>query len=335
MQTVESVWAARGMRAGKGVNASMSNLQASVRPGNSTATQLWRQFKKQQYIFMLLIPGLIWYLIFKYAPLWFITKAFTNYGTVAEPTFTGLANFKRLFASPNFLRAFRNTLLISFYNILFYFPIPILMALSLNELRVNWMKKTAQFIVYIPHFLSWVVVGGLFNLMLSPSTGVVNKLLVSIGAVEEPIYFMASTRWFRTVLIGSEIWKSAGYGAVIYIAAISGVDSQLYDAAAVDGAGYMARTWHVTLPAIRNTIATVLMLTLSRIMQIQDQVLVMYNSAVMDVADVLRTFSYSEGLTRGNVGYATAIGLFTSVVSVVLIVGCNFFSKHVLDEEIL
>jgi len=313
----------------------MSTVQPSLPRSESKLSQLWRQFKKQKYIFMLLVPGLIWYLIFKYAPLWFITKAFTNYGTVANPRFTGLANFQRLFASPNFLRAFRNTLLISFYNIIFYFPIPIILALSMNELQSNWMKKTTQFIVYVPHFLSWVVVGGLFNLMLSPSTGIVNKALMAIGLTSEPIYFMASPRWFRSVLIISEMWKNAGYGAVIYIAAISGVDSQLYDAAAVDGAGYMARTWHVTLPAIRNTIATVLMLTLARIMQIQDQVLVMYNAAVMDVADVLRTFSYTEGLTRGNVGYATAIGLFTSIVSMILIAGSNWFSKHVLDEEIL
>ena len=284
---------------------------------------------------MLVVPGVIWFILFKYYPLRFIINAFTNYGTVAKPRFTGLANFQRLFLSPNFWRAFKNTLILSFYNIIFYFPVPIILALSLNELRNKFAKKAAQFIIYIPHFLSWVVVGGLFNMMLAPSDGIVNKVLVSMGLLEKPIYFMASVDWFRKVLVGTEIWKSAGYGAVIYIAAISSIDTQLYDAAAVDGAGYWARTWHVTLPGIRNTIATVLLLTLSRVMQMFEQILVMYNSAVMDVADVLRTFSYVEGLNRGNVGYATAIGLFTSIVSVILIVGCNLFSKKVLDEEIL
>jgi putative aldouronate transport system permease protein len=294
-----------------------------------------KRFGRQKYIFTLLIAGLAWYIIFKYYPLWFITKAFTNYGTVANARFTGLANFRRLFASPLFWRAFKNTLILSFLNLVFYFPIPIIIALSLNELKSKFFKRTAQFVVYIPHFLSWVVVGGLFNIMLAPSDGIVNRALTGTGLIDSPIYFMASTSWFRTVLVGTEIWKNAGYGAVIYIAAIAGVDRELYDAAAVDGAGHWRQTWHVTLPSIRNTIATVLILTVSRILQIFEQVLVMYNSAVMDVADVLRTFSFVEGLNRGNTGYATAIGLFTSVVSLLLIFGCNWFSKTVLDEEIL
>jgi putative aldouronate transport system permease protein len=302
--------------------------------GNSGFSGFAKRFGKQKYIFALLIVGLGWYIIFKYYPLWFITKAFTNYGTVANARFTGLANFRRLFVSPLFWRAFKNTLVLSFLNLIFYFPLPVIIALSLNELKSNFFKRTAQFIVYIPHFLSWVVVGGLFNIMLAPSDGIVNKILVGMGLINSPIYFMASTSWFRTVLVGTEIWKNAGYSAVIYIAAIAGVDHELYGAAAVDGAGHWRQIWHVTLPSIRNTIATVLILTVSRILQMFEQVLVMYNSAVMDVADVLRTFSFVEGLNRGNTGYATAIGLFTSVVSLLLIFGCNWFSKTVLDEEI-
>lgn len=314
----------------------LSSRTAMTKQKRQSRTKLFlKRFSKQKYIFMLVVPGVIWFIVFKYYPLRFIINAFTNYGTVANPRFAGLANFQRLFLSPNFWRAFRNTLILSFYNIVFYFPIPIILALSLNELKNQFAKKAAQFVIYIPHFLSWVVVGGLFNMMLAPSDGIINKALVSMGIISEPIYFMASVKWFRSVLVGTEIWKSAGYGAVIYIAAISSIDTQLYDAAAVDGAGYWARTWHVTLPGIRNTIATVLLLTLSRVMQMFEQILVMYNSAVMDVSDVLRTFSYVEGLNRGNVGYATAIGLFTSIVSVLLILGCNLFSKKVLDEEII
>ena len=266
----------------------LSSRTAMTKQKRQSRTKLFlKRFSKQKYIFMLVVPGVIWFIVFKYYPLRFIINAFTNYGTVANPRFTGLANFQRLFLSPNFWRAFRNTLILSFYNIVFYFPIPIILALSLNELKNQFAKKAAQFVIYIPHFLSWVVVGGLFNMMLAPSDGIINKALVSM------------------------------------------------DAAAVDGAGYWARTWHVTLPDIRNTIATVLLLTLSRVMQMFEQILVMYNSAVMDVSDVLRTFSYVEVLNRGNVGYATAIGLFTSIVSVLLILGCNLFSKKVLDEEII
>ena len=313
----------------------MSLGTLTVKSAGSSFSNFKKRFGKQKYIFFLMIIGLVWFIIFKYYPLWFISKAFTNFGTVANARFTGLANFQRLFASPFFWRAFKNTLILSFLNLLFYFPIPIIIALSLNEMGGKVFKRTAQFIVYMPHFLSWVVVGGLFNMMLSPSTGIINNVLVSIGLLKEPIYFMASNDWFRSVLIGTEIWKNAGYGAVIYIAAIAGVDRELYDAASVDGAGYWGRAWHVTLPSIRSTIATVLMLTVARILQIFEQVLVMYNSAVMGVADVLRTFAYVEGLTRGNIGYATAIGLFTSITSLVLIICVNIFSKKVLDEEIL
>jgi len=294
-----------------------------------------KRFGKQKYIFALMIVGLVWYIIFKYYPLLFITKAFTNYGTVANARFTGFDNFLRLFSSPLFWRAFKNTMILSFMNLLFGFPVPIIIALSFNELRSKFFKRSAQLVVYIPHFLSWVVVGGLFNLMLAPSDGIINQTLVAMGVIDSPIYFMASSDWFRSVLVGTEIWKNAGYGAVIYIAAIAGVDQELYDSASVDGANRLAQTWHVTLPSIRSTIATVLLLTVSRILQIFEQVLVMYNSAVMDVADVLRTYSYMEGLDRGNIGYATAIGLFTSIVSLLLIFGCNWFSKTALDEEIL
>ena len=294
-----------------------------------------RRFGKQKALFFIVLPGLIWYLIFKYWPIWFISNAFTNYGLSANLKFVGFSHFKRLFSDPYFWRAFRNTLILSLYNIIFYFPIPIILALSMNELVFNKSKKIAQFIVYIPHFLSWVVVGGLFVMLLSPVNGLVNKVLVGLGIIKEPIYFMASNAHFRGVLIISEIWKSAGYSAVIYIAAISGVDSQLYDAAMVDGAGYWKRTLHVTLPAIRNTIATVLLLTLARIMQMQDQILVMYNTSIYEVSDVLRTYAYRTGLRNNNIPYSTAIGLFTSIVSVVLILISNWFSKHVLDEEIM
>jgi putative aldouronate transport system permease protein len=305
------------------------------KPATSRLKIFIKRFNKQKYIFILLIAGLVWYIIFKYYPLWFISKAFTNYGTVAKPVFTGLANFQRLFSSPHFWRAFKNTLILSFLNLLIYFPIPIIIALSINGLKNKYFKRTTQFLVYIPHFLSWVVVGGVFNMLLAPTGGLVNKVLLELGVISSPIYFMASPKWFRSVLVGTEVWKSAGYGAVIYIAAIAGIDRQLYEAAAIDGASHWKQTWHVTLPSIRNTIATVLLLTVARILQIFDQVLIMYNSAVIDVADVLRTYSYMEGLNRGNIGYATAIGLFTSIVSLLLIVVCNWFSKTVLDEEIL
>ena len=306
---------------------------AATAQRGSAFTRLSRRFARQKYIFMLLIPGLIWFLLYKYWPLWYISMAFTNAGTAAVPKFIGMQNFTRLFLSPHFGRAFWNTLILSFYNLLFGFPMPILLALSMNELRRRFTKRAVQFTVYIPHFFSWVVVGGLFTMMLSPQNGIVNEIVKAAGY--ESIYFMASKDWFRSVLVTSSIWKDVGYNTVIYIAAISSIDMELYDAAAVDGAGAMARLWNITLPSIRSTIATVLLLTVSRIMQIFEQVLVMYNDSVMDVADVLRTYSYREGMKNGDIGYATAIGLFTSVISLILILGCNQFSKKVLQEEII
>lgn len=313
----------------------MISRKATTAGPRTAQNSFAKRFGRQKYIFAMLIIGLAWYIIFKYSPLWFVSNAFTNFGTVANPRFVGFDNFRRLFGSPLFTRAFFNTLILSALNLIFYFPIPIIIALSLNELSNKFFQRSAQFIVYAPYFLSWVVVGGLFNLMLSPSDGIVNQALVAVGVIDEPIFFMASSDWFRAVLIGTEIWKNAGYGAVIYIAAIASVDRELYHAAAVDGAGRWAQMFHVTLPGIRGTIATVLFLTVARILQMFEQILVMSNAAVMNVADVLRTFSFNEGLMRGNIGYATSIDLFTSVVSVILIIGCNQFSKRVLKEEII
>ena len=291
-----------------------------------------KKFCRQKYIFLLVVPGVVWFAVFKFFPLWYISKAFTDYGTTANPSFTGLDNFRRLVLSPNFLRAFKNTMILSFYNIVIYFPLPILLALSMNELGKK-MKKVVQFTVYIPYFFSWVVVGGIFTLMLSPSDGIVNQILQVFG--KEPVYFMADSRYFRGVLVGSQVWKEVGYGTVIYIAAISTVDTQLYEAAAVDGAGYIARMWHITLPCIRSTVATVLLLTVSRVLQMFEQIFVMMNDSVKNVADVLKTYSYFEGMQRGDIGYATAIGLFTSAVSLILIISCNIFSKKVLKVDIL
>lgn len=310
-------------------------IQKNRKGGKAMKQDFVKRFKKQKSVFLMLVAGLIWFLVFKYYPLWYIFTAFTNYGTVAHPEFVGLDNFRKLFTSPYFLRAFKNTMILSFMNLAFGFPIPIILALSLHELKNRFLKKSAQFIIYIPHFLSWVVVGGLFSLMLSPGSGIINEVLMNTGIVKEPIYFMASDEWFRKILVGTEIWKNAGYSAVVYIAAIAGVDQQLYEAARVDGAGRWKQMWHITLPGIRSTIATVLMLTVARILQIFEQILVMENNAVKEVSDVLKTYSYWEGINRGNIGYATAVGVFTSVVSLLLVVGCNQFSKKVLHESMI
>jgi len=289
--------------------------------------------RRRTTLLLLLIPGVLWYVLFKYLPMAGIAYAFTDFGFRAKVSFVGLDNFKRLFASMDFGRVLGNTLLLSLLNMVVFFPLPILIALLLNEIRGLKARRAVQFVIYLPHFFSWVVVGGIFTMLLSPSNGLVNALLGRLGVA--PVYFMASPGWFRWILVGSHVWRDMGYAAVIYIATLATIDPELYASAYVDGAGRLAQTWYVTLPCLRSTIATVLLLNLAGVLKIFEQILVMYNSAVKQVSDVLKTYEFTEGLLNGDIGYATAVGLFTSLVSFVLVVGLNQLSKHVLDESIM
>lgn len=288
---------------------------------------------KQRWLFVMLLPGLIWFLVFKYATYAGLLLSFTNYGFKKTVSFVGLRNFQRLFRSAPFWNAFRNTLIISVYNIVFYFPFPIIIALLINELRSTHSKRFVQFLIYIPYFFSWVVVGGIFVNLLSPSSGVVNNVLRSLGL--ESIYFMADVKWFRQVLVISYIWKQMGYGAVIYVATLSTVDPQLYEAADIDGCNKFLQVFYVTLPTIRPTIITMLLLNLSHVLMIFEQIMVMYNSAVYSVSDVLQTYAYREGILQGNLAYGTTVSLFVGVVSLFLVLGTNWISKHFLEDSIL
>ena len=291
------------------------------------------RIKRQKYLLLMLLPGILWYVVFKYLPMLGLSLAFTDYGFKAKVSFIGLKNFKRLFSSTIFWNAFRNTLVISIMNIVFYFPVPLIVALMINELKSNRLKKGIQFLIYIPYFFSWVVVGSIFVNLLSPSTGPVNALIKALG--NDPIYFMASPKHFRGVIVLSYIWRQMGYGAVIYIAALTTVDPQLYEAATIDGAGHWGRLVHVTLPSIRSTVVTMLLLNLSHVLMIFEQILVMYNAAVYDVADVLQTYVYREGVLNGDIGYSIAVGMFTSIISLILVLSTNKLSSVVLDETVL
>lgn len=288
---------------------------------------------RQRYLLLMLLPGLLYFIVFKYITYAGLTLAFTNYGFKKEVSFVGLTNFIRLFKSNTFWNAFKNTLVISLFNIIFYFPFPLIVALMINELKSLFSKRLVQFLIYIPFFFSWVVVGSIFVTILSPSTGVVNKILNVLGM--ESIYFMSNNTWFRPVLIAAYIWRQMGYGAVIYVATLSTVDPQLYEAAAIDGCGHWKKMLYVTLPSISTTIATMLLLNLGHVLLVFEQVLVMYNSSVYSVSDVLQTYAYREGVLSGNIAYATAISLFTGIVSLTLVLGTNLVSKKVLDDSIL
>lgn len=288
---------------------------------------------RQKYLLLMLLPGMIWYLVFKYVPMLGLGLAFTDYGFRAKVSFVGLENFHRLFTSSIFWKAFRNTIVLSIYNIVFYFPIPLIVALLINELKSFKAKKAIQFLIYIPYFFSWVVVGSIFVNLLSPSYGPVNTIIKAFGG--EPIYFMASPDHFRSVMVLSYIWRQMGYGAVIFISALTTVDPQLFEAAMIDGCGHWGRVIHVTIPSIKSTIVTMLLLNLSHVLMIFEQVLVMYNSAVYDVADVLQTYVYREGILSGDIGYSIAVGMFTSVISLILVLSTNKLSSKLLEEPIL
>jgi len=281
----------------------------------------------------MLAPGIIWYVLFKYVPLMGLSLSFTDYGFRSKVSFVGLENFQRLLTSTIFWNAFRNTLIISLANIVFYFPAPLIVALLINELRSTKAKRFIQFLIYIPYFFSWVVVGSIFVNLLSPSSGLVNNIITKFGG--DPIYFMASANHFRPVLISSYIWRQMGYGAVIYVASLTTVQPELYEAATIDGAGHWGKLFYVTLPGIRSTIVTMLLLNLSHVLLIFEQVLVMYNAAVYDVADVLQTYVFREGVLSGDIGYSIAVGMFTSIISLILVLSTNKISSRFLDEPIL
>ncbi|MBN1525131.1 MAG: sugar ABC transporter permease [Spirochaetales bacterium] len=293
------------------------------------------KMKHQASLLILLAPAMIWYIAFNFIPLIGNLASFTNLKSVVLPwKIVGFDNFIRMYKSPDFWTAFWNTLIISFFYIVFYFPMPIILALLMNELKNRSFKRAVQTIVYIPYFFSWVVVGSIFITLLAPNRGIVNIIIGFFGGPSDT-YFMASTQWFRPVLVMSYIWRQVGYGTVIYLAALSTVDLELYDAAKVDGAGYWLQLIHITLPSIRNTIVTMLLLNLSAVMRIFDQILVMQIPAVYSVSDVLRTYAFREGLDNRAIGYATAVSLLTSLLSCLLVLSMNKISKAIFDESVL
>ncbi|MDF2814771.1 MAG: protein lplB [Paenibacillus sp.] len=299
---------------------------ATVAAGPRRKIPPWRkQWSRDKYLYLLLVPVALYFLIFKYAPLFGEIIAFKNYrlmeGIWGSP-WVGLDQFRKLFTSRDFLQILRNTLLLNLYSLVFAFPVPILLALMLNELRSEWYKRVLQNFLYIPHFMSWIVLGSIITALLSPSTGVVNSILKLFGL--EPIYFMASTFWWPISFVGSSIWREAGFGTILYLAAMASISSHLYEAAAIDGANKWRQIWHVTLPGIRSTVAILLVLQMGRMMDVGfEHVFALQNSAVGSVSEVISTYVYSRGIVGLQYSYTTALGLFQSIVSLVLVVFVN------------
>ncbi|MNW33413.1 putative multiple-sugar transport system permease YteP [compost metagenome] len=291
---------------------------------------------KNRWLYLMLLPGLLYFLIFKYWPMYGVLIAFKDYQPFLgfwESPFVGLKHFERFFHDPNFVVLFRNTLVLAMLNILFFFPLPIVIALMLNELRHHLFKRTIQTLVYIPHFMSWVVVVGIAYIFLTTEGGIVNDLLVYFGW--DKINFLASNDWFRTIVTAEVIWKETGWGTIIFLAALAGVDPQLYEAARMDGANRLRQLWHITLPAIRSTIIILLILRLGHFLDTGfEQIFLMLNAMNRDVGEVFDTYVYSVGISQGQYSFSTAVGLFKSLIGLVLVVVANHLAKRFGEEGI-
>lgn len=312
-------------------NASLQT--AAAWPSRRAAFGKWlKAVARHRVFYMMMLPGVIWFIIFRYAPIYGIVIAFKDYnllnGVLDSPWASPWYKyFQRFYESPYFTQLIGNTLLISFYKLIFGMAPPILLAILINECRQKWYSRLVQTLSYMPHFLSWVVVLGILTAFLSQSNGLVNHYLQSFGFTSIP--FLTSPQWFRSILVGSDIWKDLGWGSIIYLASMSGIDPTLYEAAKVDGANRIRMIWHITLPGIRNVVVLLLILQLGRFMDAGfEQIYVLYNVQVYPVADIIDTWVFRVGLQELNFSMGAAVGLFKSAVGLVLVVTANQLAKR-------
>ena len=291
---------------------------------------LWAEIVRARYIYLMVIPVLIHLLIFRYGPMYGIVIAFKNYKIgdgIFASEWAGLRHFRRLFRSYDFFLILRNSLLLNVYSLVFQFPVPIILALLLNEARSRLFVRPVQTILYLPHFLSWVILGGIVIQMLSPSTGIINVIIKALGG--DPIYFLADNNWWLVVYIVSGIWKEAGWGTIIYLAAISGVDTELFEAARIDGANRFRQIWSITIPAIMPTIVILLIMRTGSMISVGfEQIYVLGNSYVRQVSEVFATYTFRMGIQNVQYSYTAAIGLFQSIVNFFLLASTNWLARR-------
>ncbi|PYI54325.1 ABC transporter permease [Paenibacillus flagellatus] len=300
--------------------------------GGSLLSYMW----KYRTLYLISIPGIVYFFIFKYIPLFGSVIAFQDYNIFngfAGSVWVGLKHFRTMFEHYDFLRILNNTILLGLYDLFIAFPAPIVLALLLNELRVVLYKRVLQTIVYMPHFLSWVIISGIAIGILSPSTGLLNKALGLFGA--DPVYFLGENSYIRTILIGSGIWRDTGYGTIIYLAALAGINPDLYEAAEVDGAGRWRQTMSITIPSLLPTIMILFLLHIGKFLDLGfERVFVFLNPLNTENGEILDTYIYKVGLLSQQYSYTTAVGLFKSLVGLILIVIGNVFSRKTTGESL-
>jgi putative aldouronate transport system permease protein len=296
----------------------------------------WKAVYRYRYMYILALPGFLYFLIFKIAPLWGLSLAFVDYNAykgLLGSDFVGFNNFMKFFKSNNFYLMLRNTLVISLMNLILFFPAPIMLALLLNEVKGDRFRKVTQTIVYLPHFLSWVVIAGLTFFIFSSDIGLINKLILANGG--DAVGFLSNPKLFWWFLLGQTTWKEVGWQSIIYLAAITQIDMSLYEAANVDGASRFQKLRYITLPGLMPTVVTMFIIRLGTVFDVSlDQILMMKNAFVADVAEVFDTYAYTQGIMQGNLSTGVTVGIFKGVVCMILVVGTNKFIKHLGYEGI-
>ena len=287
-------------------------------------------------LYLLLLPGFVWYLLFCYKPMAGLITAFYDYNVfkgLAGSTFVGFANFSEFINGPDFVRTIKNTLMIALWQIFICFPLPIVLAIAVTEMKNRFIRNLTQTATFLPYFISVVVVCGMVINFLSPSTGIVNLIIKKLGFT--PVYFMVEPKYFRLIYTMMTLWQTAGFNAIVYIAAIMGIDSQLYEAAIVDGANKWKRIVHITVPGILPTVITMFIMNIGKMVKVgYESILLLYQPTTYPVADVISTYSYRIGIENGDYGLATAAGLFEAVVALILVSVANKISKRVTENSL-
>lgn len=305
---------------------------AAAKPSKSLSTRIW----KARWFYLLMLPGVLYFLIYKYVPMFGLVMAFQDYspslGFLNSP-WVGVKHFRQFFNYGSFQQLFSNTLILSVESLVFSFPAPIILALFLNEIRHSAYKRVTQTLMYLPHFLSTVVVCSIAYQLFSMESGVVNKLLTAVGL--EPVNVLMNQSAYRPLFVGLTIWQGTGWGTIIYLAALSNVDTQMYEAAMLEGAGRWKQMWYITLPSILPIVMVTLVLRLGDLLDVGlEKTLLLSNAMNRSVAEVFDSYVYQRGVVDGKYSFSAAVGLFKSVVGLILVLTANWLSKRVTDETI-
>lgn len=317
-------------------NVTVSKSQTKVQSGHSRLKDIKKNIIKSRYLYIMLAPVLVYYIVFHYVPMYGAAIAFKDFNPfegIWKSPWVGFKYFQQFFNSVYFWRLIRNTLSINIYGILVGFPAPILLALMINEMRNKYFRSTVQTIVYLPHFISTVVIVGMILAFLSPRSGFVNAFIQAFGG--KPIHFMQEPGWFKSVYVWSGVWQEAGWGSIIYLAALTGIDTSLYEAAIVDSASRWQRLIYITIPCLVPTIIIMLILRMGGLLNVGfEKIMLMYNPITYETADVISTYVYRRGIQGAEYSFSTAVGLFNSIVNFIILVTFNSISRRVSETSL-